>query len=141
AGGPATLARLAFRPEEANEATESLILRAALLHARLTGISHVRVDAPVLRRDVYEALEFAAAGPLTETSPTVAMEVRPSEAKSLDGPMRAFETRWRAESRLCECAQTFCPTHDYAAARRGYFCPLDLAERRVPPGFPGTTRP
>jgi CheY-like chemotaxis protein len=140
-GGPATLAGLAFRPEEANQATESLLLRAALLHARHMGTGRVRVDAPVLRRDVYEALGFAAAGALSETSPAVAMDVQPSEAKALDGPMRAFETRWSAESRLCECAQVSCPSHDYAAARRGYFCPLDLAEGRLPAAFPGTARP
>src|SRR5262249_18494176 len=58
-GAPAILTALAFRPEEANETTETLILRVALLHARFAGVSHVRADVPILRREIYEALGFA----------------------------------------------------------------------------------
>jgi CheY-like chemotaxis protein len=137
AGAPATLGTLAFLPEEANEANETLLVRAAVLHVAEAGLGRVRTEAPALRRGVYEALGFAPVGTPPEGAPTLAMEARSFDLAA--GPGRAFERRLAAGARLCRCQQHACPAHDYAAARRGYFCPLDLAEGRAPRGFPTPT--
>jgi CheY-like chemotaxis protein/GNAT superfamily N-acetyltransferase len=135
-GGTWTLDRLAFQPGFAREDVESLLVRAALLEARRQGAALVRTDAPALRREIYAALGFAEVERGTDAMGAVLMEMKPAAAVALRGPFDAFARRFDAESRLCSCAQVSCPGRDYAASRRGYFCPLDLVEGRLPEGFP-----
>jgi CheY-like chemotaxis protein len=125
---------LAFMPEDAGDATETLLLRTALLHAARSGVDEVSIDAPMLRREVCEALGFApTAGAAEGKLGSVPMAVRPAALASAG---EAFAGRFKRDQRLCACAQTSCPERDYAAERRGYFCPFDLREGRVPQGFP-----
>jgi GNAT superfamily N-acetyltransferase len=136
---------LAFRPDEAGDDLERLLLRAATLAASETGLATLRTDAPRLRRDLYEALGFEPATGATDagSSGTVAMQLdllRPSTDDRERRRSAAYASRYQAEQRLCSCAQTGCPLRDYAAKQRGYFCPLDLREGRIPPGFPCGTR-
>ncbi len=138
--GTSDLAALAFMPGEANEGTETLLLCAALLEARARGAARVRTEVPVLRREIYELLGFAPFGEPTEPVPSITMVAPTTSGAPLDGPDRAFALRHERERRLCRCAQEGCPAKDYAAERRGYFCPLDLMEGRVPKGFPAAGR-
>jgi two-component system chemotaxis response regulator CheY len=129
---------LAFQPEEAGDEVETLLLRVALLHAAAKGIDPVATDAPLLRRDVYEPVGFRPADGAPGATPgTLRMQVRPAEAVAA---WTSFAARFAAEHRLCTCAQTTCPDRDYAAKRRGYWCPLDVAEGRTPEGFPGPVK-
>lgn len=151
ANGEWLLDGLTFLPEEAGDEVETLLLRTALLHAEGEGIARVRTLAPAPRRTVYEEVGFvvAAAQPgaaQPEAAPPdasaaagrVAMEavVGASAGDGLAGPRGAFRARYGSERRLCACAQVGCPERDYALTRRGYFCPLDHVEGRLPPGFP-----
>lgn len=133
AGGGWLLDGLAFLPEEAGDELETLLLRAAVLQAAGEGIETLHVEAPVLRREVYEAIGFAAVGDGKQGSATVPMEIAPVD---LAGRAVAHAARFRRDRRLCFCAQTSCPDNDYASDRRGYLCPLDMLERRLPEGFP-----
>jgi CheY-like chemotaxis protein len=134
AAGRLILDGLAFQPEEAGDEVEDLMLRAALLHAAAAGIDEIACEAPVLRREVYEAVGFKN-GAEPAQGGSIAMTVRPVAAVESFGP---FASRWRVEPRLCSCKQTGCPRADYALARRRYYCPLDVREGRVPDGFPLT---
>ena len=137
---------LAFRPEEAGDNLESLLLRAAALAASEAGLTVLRTEAPLARRDVYEALGFAPVPGSTEagSSGTVQMQLDLNQSPTNDQEQRigeAYAIRYKEEQRLCSCAQTGCPLRDYTAKQRGYFCPLDLREGRTPPGIPcGTIR-
>jgi CheY-like chemotaxis protein len=136
---PWMLDALVFLPEEAGDDLETLIVRAALLEAVSRRVAAVRTHAPLLRREVYEALGFspppATGDNAEEAAPgTILLEIHPGTAAG-DGP---FAKKFRAERRLCACAQTGCPGNDYADARRNYFCPLDITENRLPQGFPGS---
>lgn len=124
AGGAWTLDGLAFQPEEAGDEVETLMLRTALLHAASEKIETVRTHAPTLRREVYEAVGFATAPEPTDPGPpgTVVLAARPAARVASDA---AHARRFEGSQRLCACAQTACPERDYAAPRRGYFCPLD----------------
>lgn len=115
---------------------ETLLLRTAVLHAASEGISVLKTEAPLLRREVYEALAFkpAAGGDEGKARGTVLMEIHPRQAGREEAHPHA--KRFRLERRLCLCDQTGCPARDYAAPRRSYFCPLDLHEGRLPAGFP-----
>ena len=124
---------LAFMPEEAGDEVETLLLRTAIVHAADEGIETVRTEAPLLRREVYEALGFEPSqGDGQDESGTVSMSIRIGRAVGAD----EFIKRYAEEHRLCACTQTGCPDRDYTADRRGYFCPLDIKEGRVPEGFP-----
>jgi hypothetical protein len=125
-----------FLPELASEAVEILLIRGAILAAAAKRASPLRADVPILRRDVYTTLGFRSPGPPAEPgAATATMELLPSDDARI-GPDRTYRLRYERESRLCACLQTECPARDYAAARRGYLCPLDLMEGRVPEGFP-----
>jgi CheY-like chemotaxis protein len=137
AGTPVTLDSLGFSPEEANEPNESLLVRTAIVHVAQKGLGRVHIDAPILRRGIYEALGFVPAGAPAEGASTLPMEVRSFEVAA--DPGHTFARRMASEGRLCRCQQQACPEHDYAAGCRGYFCPLDLVEGRRPIGFPMRT--
>src|SRR5439155_25511221 len=125
---------LAFLPEEAGDELETLLIRTALLYASTEHLDLVRTSAPVLRRDVYEELDFvdAPAGAGTSPAGTVLLEVGPRHYKAPGGYFAAYTTRHR----LCLCSQSGCPASEYGATRRSYFCPLDMHEGRLPSGFP-----
>ncbi|MBK8164365.1 MAG: response regulator [bacterium] len=131
------LDQLAFWPEDANDATEILLLRAALLEARRQGAAEVRAAVPRLRRSVYESLGFAPEGDQT-AGHELAMVCRliPLPTAATVAGSDIFTQHFMRVGRLCGCEQTGCPDRDYAAARRSYFCPLDIEEGRVPSNFP-----
>lgn len=140
---------LAFRPEEATDALETLLLRTTIRVAADSGAEEVLTAAPALRRDVYEAVGFepATVGGAAAVAAScghdglppwaVAMAVRTSGAVSGVAADRVFALRFEREKRLCACAQIGCVERDYSKAQRGYYCPLDIREQRVPVGFPG----
>lgn len=136
------LDRLAFWPEEACDGTETLLLRAALLEAGRQRAKEVRASVPRLRREIYEALGFAPCTDPTadKAGATVTVEIpmvcRPEPLPGQAAATDPFTRRFAKAGRLCACQQTGCATRDYAEERRGYFCPLDLHEGRVPQGFP-----
>ena len=132
--GRAHLDRLAFRPEESNDATEALLLRAALLRAQADRFGTVSVEAPSLRREVYESVRFRAGTPEGDEPSSRAIAMSCNPAAAIGAP---FARRYERENRLCGCLQTGCPARDYDRERRGYYCPLDVREGRLPPGFPG----
>lgn len=126
---------LAFAPEEAGDELETLLLRTALLHAAGKGIATLRTAAPILRRDVYEALGFREAASSKSPAPaTVLLECRCAEPAFTAS---AHAARFKKTATLCSCSQSACPSRDYAADRRSYFCPLDLHQGRIPERFPG----
>jgi len=135
---------LAFRPEEAGDDLESLLLRAAALAAAAAGLTVLRTKAPLARRDIYEALGFAPVPGSTGTGSSgtvhVQLDLNRQPSEDHNGPIgEAYAIRYDGEQRLCSCAQTGCPLRDYTAKQRSYFCPLDLREGRTPSGFPGGT--
>ena len=136
ADGQRPIGAVAFLPEEANAATETLLIRTALLEARTLGTRQVRAEVPILRREVYEALGFVAISEPEEHSGTVLMSVPTGRGAILDGPLRAYALRHDRERRQCRCAQASCPLKDYSASSRAYLCPLDATEGRLPLGFP-----
>jgi CheY-like chemotaxis protein len=134
------IAAVAFVPEEANEATETLLLRSALLEARSLGVRTLRAEIPALRHEVYEALGFVALDGTDDSTGTLTMSVSTASAEAVDGPGAVYARRHEQEHRQCLCSQSACPTRDYASPSRGYSCPLDALEGRQPPGFPAGPR-
>ena len=131
----ATLEAVAFVPGAATDEAEALLLRAAQREAKRLRATRLTVEGSPLRGDFYRALGFEAK---PETADTQA-QVQASAEWTCDlssMPEDVWTRRYANERRLCACAQTGCPARDYDAPRRGYVCPLDLIEHRVPPGFP-----
>lgn len=128
------LSRVALSPNEADEPCETLLLRTAIAEAESAEAKSLHATVPWLRRPIYEAVGFtpvvASPEPQPEVPMTAALIARPSER------VGAFALRFARERRLCACAQRSCPQQDYASERRGYWCPLDALEHRLPPGFP-----
>jgi CheY-like chemotaxis protein len=135
-GPSASLDQLCFQPGHAREEIELLVLRTALLAARARAFPRVTTEAPASRAALYESLGFRTTDDSRAQAGTLTMEMVPGSAGATDVPGRAYAARFASENRLCACDQTACLGRDYASARRGYFCPLDLAEGRVPAGFP-----
>jgi CheY-like chemotaxis protein len=138
--GTRAIAAVAFVPGEANETTETLIVRTALLEARRLGAARVRVEVPGLRREIYDALGFHAGAEPDGPAGIVAMSAATTAEAAVDGPGATHARRHERERRQCQCAQTACPSRDYAAPSRSYLCPLDALEGRVPRGFPAGPR-
>lgn len=133
-GQGARLDQLVFEPGCANEQVEVLLLRAAIVEAAARGAQRVTVAAPGARRGLYQAAGFQDGAIAPDNQPVIEMEA------ATDALPKPFATRYAGERRLCACAQTGCPARDYAAMRRGYWCPLDMLEGRAPHGFPGPTK-
>ncbi len=128
-GNPWRLDTLCFWPEDISDRNETLVVRTALFEARQRGASVVAVEAPALRRKVYETLGFVAAPGRLPSDAAVPMVCHLTETPS------PHHTRFEREASLCLCAQTGCPWRDYDLQRRSYYCPLDVHEGRVPLGF------